>query len=72
MATHARTHADAKMLKELRPHLVDEIIAFFAQYDEERQRKFMPQRICTPREGRNLIKAGMAAYQKQRKKSAAA
>jgi inorganic pyrophosphatase len=40
IAEHARTHSGVKTLKELRPHLLDEIKAFFVQYNKLHDKKF--------------------------------
>jgi inorganic pyrophosphatase len=71
VATHARTHADASSLKDLRPHLVDEIKAFFVEYNQLRQRKFKPQGDYGRREAQTLIKSGIAAFEKRQRKNGA-
>src|SRR5207237_1691739 len=40
VATHARSHEDVKSIRELRPHLLDDIEAFFVDYNELRGRFF--------------------------------
>src|ERR1700731_1148488 len=40
VATHAQTHEKVKSLADLRPHLVEEIKAFFVEYNRLRGRKF--------------------------------
>jgi inorganic pyrophosphatase len=65
VATHAQTHEDVKSLEDLRPHLVDEIKAFFIDYNRLRGRKFKPLTLSGPGKSRKLIKSGMAAFDKQ-------
>jgi inorganic pyrophosphatase len=49
VATHAQTHQDLKSLKDLRPHLLEEIKGFFVDYNKLRNRKFKPQNEAGPR-----------------------
>jgi len=72
VATHAETHQDTRSLNELRPHLVEEIVAFFKHYNELRGRKFKPLRNCGPRKARRLVKHGIAAYAKAQRKASEA
>ena len=65
IATHAQTHENVKSLEDLRPHLVDEIKAFFIEYNRLRGRKFKPLALSGPDKSRKLIKSGMAAFNKQ-------
>jgi inorganic pyrophosphatase len=65
VATHAQTHENAKSLEDLRPHLVDEIKAFFIEYNRLRGRKFKPLALSGPGKSRKLIKSGMEAFSKQ-------
>jgi inorganic pyrophosphatase len=70
VATHAQTHQGVKDLSDLRPHLLDEIKAFFVDYNKLRDRKFKPDGDAGPHKARALIKAGMKAFAKQRRKAA--
>src|SRR5690348_4188716 len=40
VACHAQTHQDIHSIKDLRPHLLDEIKGFFKEYNELRGREF--------------------------------
>ena len=66
VATHARTYTETKSLGDLRPHLVEEIKAFFVQYNRLRDREFKPLRDGTPQEARELINQGIAGFRKQK------
>jgi inorganic pyrophosphatase len=68
VATHAQTHQDLKSLKDLRPHLLEEIKGFFVDYNKLRNRKFRPQNEAGPRKARKLIEAGLKAFAQRRKK----
>lgn len=59
VAVHAQAHENIKSMDDLRPHLVDEIKAFFIDYNRLRERKFKPLAESSPRKARKLIKAGM-------------
>jgi hypothetical protein len=54
-----------KSMDDLRPHLVDEIKAFFIDYNRLRERKFKPLAESSPRKARKLIRAGMETFKKQ-------
>jgi inorganic pyrophosphatase len=65
VAAHAQTHQNVQSLKDLRPHLVDEIKEFFIGYNRLRGRKFKPLALIGPDKSRELIKSGMDAFKKQ-------
>jgi inorganic pyrophosphatase len=65
VATHAQTHENIKSLEDLRPHFVDEIKAFFIEYNRLRGRKFKPLALSGPGKSQKLIKSGMEAFSKQ-------
>ena len=71
MATHAQTHENVELLADLRPHLVEEIKAFFVEYNRLRGRKFKPLALSGRGKSRNLIELGMHAYKKRTRRSAA-
>src|SRR5215472_1679748 len=64
VATHAQTHENVKSLEDLRPHLIDEIKAFFVEYNRLRGRKFKPVALGGPGKSRKLIESGMEAFKK--------
>jgi inorganic pyrophosphatase len=66
VASHAQTHQEARSLKDLRPHLIEEITAFFREYNQLRNRKFKPLEVCGPRKALKIVKTGMSAYAKAR------
>jgi inorganic pyrophosphatase len=71
VATHAQTHENVKSLADLRPHLVEEIKAFFVEYNRLRGRKFKPLALSGPGKSRKLIESGMHAFKKRTRRSAA-
>jgi inorganic pyrophosphatase len=70
VAAHAQTHQNLQSLKDLRPHLVDEIKEFFIVYNRFRGRKFKPLALAGPDKSRELIKSGMAVFERQSRRGA--
>jgi inorganic pyrophosphatase len=66
VAAHAQTHQNVQSLGDLRSHLIDEIQEFFIAYNRLRGRKFKPLALTGPDKSRELIKAGMDAFKKQK------
>ncbi|MBV8888108.1 MAG: inorganic diphosphatase [Alphaproteobacteria bacterium] len=62
VATHSRRHSHIKSLRDLRPELLDEIEAFFAQYNHLAGKEFRPLERCGPRQARKLIEDGAARF----------
>ena len=60
-----------KSLADSRPHLIEEIKAFFVEYNRLRGRKFKPLALSGPGKSRKLIKSGMHAFKKRNRRSAA-
>lgn len=71
VATHAQTHQAVKHLSDLRPHLLDEIKAFFIDYNKLRNRKFKPEGDAGPHKARTLIDDGIKTFSKKHRKTAA-
>lgn len=58
VATHAKLHGDANSLKELNPHILDEIEAFFRDYNKQEGKEFQPLKRCGPKAALRLIEEG--------------
>ncbi|HEY6578960.1 MAG TPA: inorganic diphosphatase [Rhizomicrobium sp.] len=69
VAVHSRTHNDAKTLKDLRPHLVDEITSFFVDYNKLHGKKFKPIGAHGPHRALALVDEGRARRQKRGRRS---
>ena len=54
VATHAQTYQKAKSFSDLRPHLVEEIVEFFVNYNKLRGRKFSRARPSGPERLKSL------------------
>ena len=61
VALHAHTHQHIKKLRDLRAGLLDEIEAFFIDYEKQRGKRFKPLDRCGPRPAMKLVKRGMTA-----------
>lgn len=68
VACHAQTHSDIESLKDLRPHMLEEIKEFFVDYNKLRDREFKPQHDAGPGKAAELLKAGMKAFAQQKKR----
>jgi inorganic pyrophosphatase len=64
-ATHAHTHQHIKTINDLRPHLVDEIEAFFCNYNESHGKEFKPLDRGGPKKAQKLVDRGTAAFQEK-------
>lgn len=65
VAVHARTHESIETLAQLRPHSLEDIKAFFVDYNKLDDKKFDPRGDHGPHRARKLIRKGMAAYRKK-------
>lgn len=69
VACHAQTHQDVKTIKDLRPHLSDEIAAFFVDYNKIRSREFEQLDLGGPRKAMKIVEKGAAAFRERRAKA---
>jgi inorganic pyrophosphatase len=65
VATHAHTHQHVETLDDLRPHLVDEIEAFFQHYNAMKGSDFKPVNRGGPKKARKLLDQAHASFQKK-------
>ena len=65
VATHAHTHAHVETLNDLRPHLLDEIEAFFETYNALKKKDFKPIHRSGPKKARKLVDDGVDAFTKR-------
>ncbi len=64
VAVHSRSHSSVHSLKDLRPHLLDEITSFFADYNKLHDKKFKAIGDHGPHKALALVEAGRARYEK--------
>ena len=64
VATHAQLHGNVKNLKELNPRLLDEMEAFFTQYNQLQGKQFRAKDRSGPKRAKKLIENGRAAFAK--------
>jgi inorganic pyrophosphatase len=67
VATHAHTHAHVENLDDLRPRLLDEIEAFFQNYNRLNGKEFKPLDRSGPRKARKLLDTGAEAFCEKQK-----
>jgi inorganic pyrophosphatase len=65
VASHARTHEGVKTLEQLRPHTLDDIKAFFVDYNKLHDKQFQILGEHGPRRAGKLVRKGISAYQKR-------
>jgi inorganic pyrophosphatase len=61
VATGARLHGNADSLKDLNPRILDEVEAFFCQYNQLHGKEFKPLRRCGPKAALKLVREGMGS-----------
>jgi inorganic pyrophosphatase len=64
VAEFAREHSGVHKLKDLRPHLLDEIKEFFVEYNKQKGRKFKPIGDCGTTHALKLVHQGAAKFKK--------
>jgi len=64
VAVHAKLHADVESLKDIKPRLIDEIEAFFRDYNEQEGKDFEALKRSGPKAAARLIEEAQ-----QRRKS---
>jgi inorganic pyrophosphatase len=65
VAVHAKLHGNVKNLKEINPRVLDEIEAFFEEYNRMQDRQFRPADRVGPKQAQKLIEDGQAAFAKK-------
>lgn len=65
VATHAHAHEHIQTIDDLRPHLVDQIEAFFCHYNEMNGKEFKPINRGGPKKAQKLIDRGAEAFQEK-------
>jgi len=71
VAVHAKLHANLRSVKELNPRILDEIEAFFRDYNELDGKEFEPLKRCGPNAALNLIQEAQNKKRASEKKEAA-
>jgi inorganic pyrophosphatase len=65
VATHAHTHGHVMDIDDLRPHLLDEIEAFFKNYNALKGGQFKPIGRVGAKKARKLLDGGIEALRKK-------
>ena len=64
VATHAQLHGNVKNLKDLNPRILDEMEAFFKQYNAMQDKQFRALDRVGPKRAFKLVEAGRGAFAK--------
>jgi inorganic pyrophosphatase len=64
VARHARTHDGINRLSQLRPHTLDDIEAFFVDYNKLHDKQFQVLGKHGPKRATKLIRKGESAYRR--------
>jgi inorganic pyrophosphatase len=70
VATKAHTHRHVVSINDLRPGLLDEIEAFFCNYNEQKGKKFKPVDRSGPKKAHKLLEQGIAAFSERAERTA--
>jgi inorganic pyrophosphatase len=62
VATHAQLHGNVKNLKELNPRILDEIEAFFQEYNKMQNKQFRVLDRCGAKRAMKLVDEGRSKY----------
>jgi len=65
VAEHSRTLANIKSLDDLAPDTVDQLTAFFQQYNKLEGKEFRSTGACTPTRAKAIVEKGMKAFGKK-------
>lgn len=66
VAERSRMLSDIEVLNDLRPHLCDEITAFFVEYNKLDGKQFRPLGTCDAKQARALIETGRQKFKKKK------
>lgn len=65
VAIHSYSHEDVSSIDEVNTALLDQVEAFFVNYNKSRGKKFKLKGRCGPKRASRLVEAGMAAFRKK-------
>lgn len=65
VARHSRTLAPIRSLEDLGQVTIDQLIAFFEQYNRLEEKEFRSTGICTPKRAKMLVEKGVKAFRKK-------
>ena len=66
VAKHSRTLANIRSLDDLAPDTLEQLTAFFEQYNRLEGKEFRARGTCTARRAKTLVEKGMKAFEKKR------
>jgi inorganic pyrophosphatase len=65
VAEHSRTLANVKSLDDLAPHTMDQLIAFFEQYNKLEEKEFRCTGTSTPQGAKALVEKGIKTFRRK-------
>jgi len=65
VALHTRTFANINSLEDLSPGTLDQLIAFFEQYNKLEGKEFRCKGTCAGKQARALVEKGIKAFKKK-------
>ncbi len=72
VATHSKNYSELRSLRDVNPHLIEEIEHFFVSYNEARGKKFKPLGVHGPKRAMKLLEQCMKDTAADNKKKRAA
>ncbi len=66
VACHAHSHSDETSLKSLKPHLIDEIIEFFREYNRQHGKQFRSTGLSGPRRAGKIVESGERRFRRRK------
>ncbi len=71
VATHSKDYSELRSLRDVNPHLIEEIEHFFVSYNETRGKKFKPLGVYGPKRAMKLLEQSIQDAGENKKKRAA-
>ena len=59
IATHSQDYSDLRSLRDVNPHLIEEIQHFFMSYNETRGKRFKPRGVYGPKRAMKLLEQSL-------------
>lgn len=70
VATHSKDYSDLRSLRDVNPHLIEEIEHFFVSYNETRGKRFKPLGVHGPKRAMKLLEQSINASDEKKKRAA--
>ena len=70
VATHSKDYSDLRSLRDVNPHLIEEIQHFFVSYNETRGKRFKPLGVHGPKRAMKLLEQSISGSDEKKKRAA--